>query len=337
VLTSRPRVTLAMSDRTRAELLTPPLLTRLHEVAQTDPAVLVQDFADPRHRALLAGTDILLTGWGVPAVDGAALERMPRLGAIVHGAGSVKGFIGPGVFERGVLVSSAAAANAVPVAEFTIAAIIFAAKRVTRFVHALRTHRAAGALDLAVTGVGGHGLTIGVVGASRIGRRVIAALHGLQMSVLLADPTVDRADAATLGADLVDLDELLHRANIVTLHAPSVPETRHLLDARRLGLLSDGATVINTARGALIDTAALTAELVSGRLDAVLDVTDPEPLPPDSPLFDLPNVLLTPHIAGALGNEVTRLGELAVTEIERLTAGLPLAHPVHAADLERIA
>jgi phosphoglycerate dehydrogenase-like enzyme len=95
--------------------------------------------------------------------------------------------------------------------------------------------------------------------------------------------------------------------------------------------------LINTARGSLVDTAALTAELVSGRLDAVLDVTDPEPLPDDSPLFGLPNVLLTPHVAGAMGNEVARLGEAAVAEIERLAAGQPLAHPIVLADLERIA
>ncbi len=333
----RPRVLLAMDRRTRRELLPAPVADRLLASADADLDHLVRDLADPDMADRLASAEILLTGWGVPVIDAAALERMPKLRAIVHGAGSVKGFLDRAVFDRCIVVSSAAAANAVPVAEFTLAAVIFAAKRVTRFVHGYRSHRTSGAWDLPVTGIGGYRVTVGVVGASRIGRRVIDLLQHLDVRVLLSDPTVDAAEAETLGARLVGLDELVAASDIVTLHAPSLPGTRHLINARRLAALRDGATLINTARGVLVDTDALTAELESGRIDAVLDVTDPEPLPADSALFELPNVLLTPHIAGALGNEVARLGELAVSEIERLAAGLPPAHPVHAADLDRIA
>jgi phosphoglycerate dehydrogenase-like enzyme len=135
----------------------------------------------------------------------------------------------------------------------------------------------------------------------------------------------------------VPLDDLMAAADVVTVHAPSLPSTRHLLDARRLALMRDGATLVNTARGALVDHAALIAELRTGRLSAVLDVTEPEPLPPDSPLFDLPNVVLTPHIAGALGTEVRRLGDAAVAEVARYAAGEPFAHPLTAADLDRVA
>ena len=109
------------------------------------------------------------------------------------------------------------------------------------------------------------------------------------------------------------------------MHAPLIPETVGLVDARLLGLLQDGAVLINTARGKIIDADALLASACSGRIDAVLDVTDPEPLPPDSPLLDLPNVFVTPHVAGAVGNEIARLGELAVGELERLVAGQPSA------------
>jgi phosphoglycerate dehydrogenase-like enzyme len=337
VARSRLILALAMVERTRRALLTPDLRDRLHAVAEVDLDDLVSDFTDPARVGMLARVEVLLTGWGVPRIDTAALAAMPHLRAIVHGAGSVKGFVGPEAFRRRIMVSSAAAANAVPVAEFTLAAVVFAAKRVTRFAAAFRADRQSGAWELPVTGVGAYRLTVGVVGASRIGRRVIELLGGLDVHPLLADPTVDRAEARTLGVELVELDDLLRRSDIVTLHAPSLPSTHHLLDAGRLALLHDGATVINTARGALIDTQALTAELSSGRLDAVLDVTDPEPLPADSPLHDLPNVLLTPHIAGALGNEVARLGELAVSEVERIAEGLPPAHQVRAADLDRIA
>ena len=101
--------------------------------------------------------------------------------------------------------------------------------------------------------------------------------------------------------------------------------------------MHDGAWLVNTARGALVDTEALTRECVAGRLCALIDTPEPEPLPPESPLYDLSNVVLTPHIAGSLGNEVERMGELAIAEVRRFLAGEPLAHEVHAEDLARIA
>jgi phosphoglycerate dehydrogenase-like enzyme len=110
-----------------------------------------------------------------------------------------------------------------------------------------------------------------------------------------------------------------------------------MLDRDRLALVPDGGVLINTSRGALVDHVALTAELVSGRLGAVLDVTEPEPLPAASPLYDLPNVFLTPHIAGSLGNELARLGRTVVDELALLNAGLRPAHQVRHSDLARSA
>ena len=100
--------------------------------------------------------------------------------------------------------------------------------------------------------------------------------------------------------------------DVLTLHAPALPQTRHMIDAAVLAALRDGATLINTARGSLVDHAALERELVSGRIDAVIDVTEPEALPADSPLFELPNVFLTPHVAGAAGRETQRMAALAI-------------------------
>jgi phosphoglycerate dehydrogenase-like enzyme len=283
--------------------------------------------------AWLRDADVLLTGWGVPRIAGPELELMPKLRAIVHAAGTVKTFLDPIVMERGIEVSSAAEANAIPVAEYTLAAVIFACKRVTRAAHRYRTVRGPRNLG-GLPPIGASGIVVGVVAASRIGRRVIELLRVLDVSVLLADPYVTPEEAP---AELTDLDDLLRRADVVTLHAPAGPATQKMIGRRELSLMRDGATLINTARGSLVDTEALTAELVAGRLDAILDVTAPEPLPPQSPLYDLPNVLLTPHIAGALGNEIHRLGELAVAEVERLAAGRPLRHQVLLEDLERIA
>nr|WP_026252236.1 hydroxyacid dehydrogenase [Streptomyces sp. PsTaAH-124] len=321
------------------DVFPPSVRARLEETADIRPPSVVAEFTSPSARAALAECEVLLTGWGCPPVDRAALDRAPRLRAVIHAAGTVKTFLGREAYERGIAVSSAAAANAVPVAEFTLAAIILGAKRafpLARLFQDRRTHRTDADLDRHHW-LGTRGITVGVVGASRIGRRVTELLRTLDAEVLLYDPYIGDAEAGLLGATRTDLDTLVATSDVVTLHAPDTPETRHLLDARRLGLMRPGALLVNTARGPLVDTAALTDHLVSGRIDAVLDVTDPEPLPAGHPLWDQPNVFITPHLAGAQGNEVGRLGALAVDELARYARGVPLAHAVLLEDLERIA
>jgi phosphoglycerate dehydrogenase-like enzyme len=127
------------------------------------------------------------------------------------------------------------------------------------------------------------------------------------------------------------------RSDVVSIHAPLLPSTRGMIGARQLKLMKDGATFINTARGGLIDEAALVAELQTGRIFGVIDVTDPEIPPVDSPLFTLPNVFLTPHVAGAIGTERLRLGLMAVEEIERFIEGKPMLYEVQPELLERLA
>ena len=276
----------------------------------------------------LARAEVVLSGWGCPPLDAELLAGAPSLRAIVHAAGGVKGHVTDACWDRGLLVSTAAGANAEPVAEYTLARILLAGKATDRLAREYAARRSAIDLVSEFPEIGNLDKTVGIVGASRIGRRVIELLRPFALRVLLSDPYVDGS---------VELDELLAASDIVSLHAPSLPSTRHMLDARRLALLRDGATLINTARGALIDQDALVAELVSGRIEAVIDVTEPEVLPPDSPLYDLPNVVLTPHIAGALGVEVRRLGASALDELERYARGEAFAHPVTREDLARIA
>lgn len=286
--------------------------------------------------AELADLQVLITGWEAPVIDHAALERMPALHTIVHAAGTIKTFVTDSVFDRGISVSSAAEANAVPVAEFTLAAIIMGLKRTSRFVHQYRNENVKRNLEN-MPPLGANNVTIGIVGASRVGRRVIALLRNLDVQVLVYDPYLSPEAAALLGVRLTDLDTLCRESAVVSLHAPDMPSTTNMIGAQQLAAMADGTLIINTARGRLIEPHALTQELVSGRLDAYLDVTNPEPLPADSVLFTLPNVVITPHIAGALGNEVHRLGSNAVGEVRRLVQGLPLTYPVLAQDLARIA
>ncbi|WP_433173745.1 hydroxyacid dehydrogenase [Actinoallomurus sp. CA-150999] len=335
-MADRPKALFAMRAQYVSQLFPAPLMSRLEKLVEIDTSLVAQRFDQPEIAQALADTEILITGWGSPRLDDAVLAAAPQLRAVLHAAGSVRDLVGDACWERGLLVSSAAQANAMPVAEYTVASVLMAGKGV---FDARERYRADPAYrrpedDLAL---GNYGRRVGLIGASRVGRRVLELLRPYDLTLTLADPYLDAAEAGRLGAELLPLDELLRTSTIISVHAPDIPQTRGLLDRRRLALIPDGGVLINTARGALIDHDALIDELVDGRISAVLDVTDPEPPPADSPLFQLSNVFLTPHIAGSMGNELERLGRSAVEELERLTAGRPLGHQVNKIDLDRVA
>jgi phosphoglycerate dehydrogenase-like enzyme len=333
-LPERPQALFAMTATNLPHVFPPEVLARLREVVDIDPDLVAEDFTDPRLKETLARTEILVTGWGCPRIDATVLDAAPGLRAILHSAGSVKGFAAPEIWRRGIEVSSAADANALPVAEYTLAMILLAGKDVLVARERLRTSRAHPGWGI-VPGIGNHGRRVGVIGASRIGRRVLELLRPFDLRPALTDPYVTEAQAAELGVPLLELDELLRGSEIVTIHAPETPETHHLIGRHELSLMPDGAVLVNTARGGLVDHDALVAELRTGRLSAVLDVTDPEPLPADSPLHDLPNAFVTPHLAGSQGNELGRLGASVAEEAGRLLAGEGLAYAVDPAELER--
>ncbi|MFE4579607.1 hydroxyacid dehydrogenase [Streptomyces chartreusis] len=333
-MTERPHALFAMSAENVPLVFPPGVLARLRESLDIDPGLVAEDFTDPRIADSLARAEILVTGWGCPRLEPAVLDAAPKLRAVLHAAGSVKGLATPELWRRGIAVSSAALANAVPVAEYTLAVILLAGKDLFAARDRLRTERVFPGWGL-VPGIGNHGRRVGVIGASRIGRRLIELLRPFDLVPALSDPYVDTAGAGALGVPLLPLDDLLRTSDVVTIHAPDTPETRHLIGARELALMPDGAVLVNTARGALLDHEALIAELRTGRISAILDVTDPEPLPADSPLYDLPNAVVTPHLAGSQGNEAARLGLAVTEEAERLVAGEEPAYPVDPMALAR--
>jgi len=173
-------------------------------------------------------------------------------------------------------------------------------------------------------------LTVGVIGASRTGRAVIRLLRAFGSNVLVADPFLSASDAEAMAVERVELDGLLERSDVVTLHVPLLPETAQLLDGSRLARLRDGALLVNSARGGLIEPGALLAELRSGRIRAALDVFPEEPLPVDSEWRTLPNVLISPHTAGHTIDSHHRQGDAMVSEICRFLAGKTLRYEVSA-------
>ncbi|MFC7261766.1 hydroxyacid dehydrogenase [Streptomyces lutosisoli] len=332
----QPRAVFAMDPVHLPLLFPPPLMARLQQAADLDPELVVQDFADPAAAPALSQAEVLITGWGCPHLDADVLAAAPRLRTVLHAAGSVRSLVGEALWQGGVTVVSAVTGNALPVAEYTLAMILLAGKDTfAHREHFRGTHTYPSPTETADTG--NLGRRVGIIGASRVGRRLLELLRPFDLAVSLYDPYVNATEAAALGVELLSLEGLLDTSDIVSLHAPDIPETYRMLDRDRLALIKDGGVLINTSRGALVDPVALTDELLSGRLSAVLDVTEPEPLPAGSPLYNLPNVFLTPHIAGSLGNELERLGRIVSDELERLVAGLPPVHEVSHADMTRVA
>jgi phosphoglycerate dehydrogenase-like enzyme len=327
---SRPVIVLAMVPEQADRFYPPELRARLEELGEVvllpTPDYLLAD----QSRELIGRAEAIVTAWFSPQVDKAVLEAAPSLKAVVHSGGSVKPVATKDCYDHGVVISSQAWANAYPVAEYSTAMIVLSAKGVFRAQRMYRSGRTAFDVPTELSGYGAYRRQVGLIGASTIGRQVLGLLQHYDLDIVVSDPTLKAEQAADLGARLLSLDELLAGSAVVSLHAPLLPSTVGMIGARELALISDGATFINTARGALVDQDALVAELATGRFDAVLDVTDPEVPSPESALWGLPNLVLTPHVAGAAGTELFRLGASAVDEVARVLRGEPLLHGVPA-------
>ncbi len=287
--------------------------------------------------AVLAEADACITSWGVAPLDADVVMAAPRLGHLAHMGGSVKRFVSDAVWERGIRVTSASVTLARDVAETTLGLMIVGRKR----IWPLGSHvRDGGWRDSPVWDRWDarelNRSTVGLIGAGNVGRHVIELLAPFSVTILVADPYLGDDEAERLGVERVEPAELMERCDVVSIHAPANDQTRHMIGAGLLGRLSDGAVLINTSRGSIIDEAALVEELAKGRVFAFLDVTDPEPPASDSPLRRLENVVVTPHIAGCIEN-CHRMGELAVEEVRRYLAGQPAIHEVRPDMLDQIA
>jgi len=335
----RPRVAFAMSPiELREGLISPDAMQRLTAFADVIDAVALTRFDTERARQILAHTDVLITGWGCPFIDDGVLAQAPDLSLIAHAGGAIKGYISVESWQRGISVTTAANANSRPVAEYLLGMVLLCGKRIFEAERVYRSARSAFQKSLLPVDIGNCGRTVGIIGASKIGRELCRLLQPFDFHCLISDPTIDNEEAARIGAIRVSLDELMGSSDIVSLNAPVLPSTIGMIDRGRLALMRDGTFFINTARGVLVDHAALREEAQSGRLNLILDVTDPEPLPDNDPLRDLPdNVILTPHIAGSLGNELQRLGNSAIEEVRRLASGEPLQYPVSMEQLAHMA
>jgi phosphoglycerate dehydrogenase-like enzyme len=258
----------------------------------------------------------------MPALDQRTLDHMPKLKAFFYAAGAVKHIVTPAVWERGITVCSAWRVNAIPVSEFSLGAILLSLKQVWAYHRTIQTEQR---WVNEIQTEGAYRSTVGLVSLGAIGWRVARLLQSFDVHVVAYDPFVSAEAAEKAGVRLVGLSELFEISSVVSVHAPLLPETTGLIGRDLLTRMRRHATLINTARGGVINEAEL-VEVMTERPDltAVLDVTSPEPPVPGGAILKLGNILHTPHIAGSVGQEVQRMGDSMFEEYLRYTRGEPL-------------
>lgn len=292
--------------------------------AEVIPEIVTPDRIDERIEGL-ADVEVILSTWGMPELTDAQLDRLPNLKLVLYGAGDIRGFAAP-LFRYGIPVVSAWRANAVPVAQFTLAHILLAGKSYLGNVQDYRnTHR----FGAGRHGPGNRGLTVALLGAGAVGRSVIRLLKPFAYRIVVFDPFLSDDDARALVVTRVSLEEAFGQGFIVSNHLVDCMATRDLIRGALLDRIPVGGTFINTGRGRTVFNDGF-LEVFRRRMDltAVLDVTHPEPLPEDSPIWDLPNVHISTHIAGTLGNEDSLMADLCLEELDRYLEGRPLLHVV---------
>ena len=283
------------------------------------------------------GMDAIVTGWGARApMTPAVFEAAPDLQIIAHSAGSVRRLIPDDiakdyVIPRDITVFSANGAIAANVAESAIGMLLMTMRHWVHFsnyIHDTPNWRS-GLYDF--NGKFLLGSTVGVVSASKVGRWVIRLLEPWQCDILVYDPYLSDEEAAEMGVEKVELNELFARSDHVTVHAPKLDATEKMIGDEQLSLLRDGGTLVNTSRGSVIDHDALLEHAKSRRINVCLDVTTPEPLEPTSQFRELDNVIITPHVSGSGYYGYHLIGEQTIQALLDCFAGKPVdgAIPMH--------
>jgi phosphoglycerate dehydrogenase-like enzyme len=291
-----------------------------------------------RLRPRLVEADALITTWDSPRFGEDLLQLAPRLRLIAHCGGEVKGRFARPLFER-LAITNAPGPMARPVAELAVAFLLHAARNLDGHREALRRPSNAIYQRIHLRGTDETILsrTVGLIGYGRIGQAVADLLRPFGVTLLVYDPYVPPSARRLDGVRFAPLRRVLAASPFLIVAAALTDETRGMLDRRTLAWLPDGATLINVARGGIVDLEALTREVRRGRLRCAIDVTDPlEPLPPRHPLRKARGALLTPHV-GASQVEVRRaMADIVVDNLERFARGKRLRHRVRAFMLDRM-
>jgi phosphoglycerate dehydrogenase-like enzyme len=323
----RLRVLVTVPQPLRGHIMQPATLARLSSLATVTFNEDGRNWSAGELAERLPGVDVILASWGLPPLTDEVLARADRLRLVAYGAGSVKGFATPALFDRGIAVCHAAPRIADSVAEFTVMVALMGLRRPQDFDRRMKAGEGwPKAVDAPLYEIANK--RVGLLGMGYVGQRTARLFRALGADVWCYDPYLAAEDAAALGVRSAALDDLLRGCQVISVHLPVTEETRHLLGRRELSLIADGSVFVNCARAWAVDQDALLAELSTGRFWAALDVFDVEPLSADSPWRRLDSVLLTPHVAGLTRDCYYGLSELMIDEIARFVAGEPLHHRV---------
>ena len=304
-------------------------IARVHTTAETS-------LSTPLLRELTDGSSIWLTGWGTPPLAD-LLPHAPSVKLVGHFAGSIRRRTPRTCSERRPACDARRWSHQrLLVAEFVLAQILMALRHGDAFNTGMKAGQGWDLRDR-YPGRLLAALTVGIIGAGYVGRAVIRPPRAFHATVLLTDPTISEDEVRELGVERVLLSDLIERCDVVSLHAPLLDSTRGPAWRSPTSLLRDGALLVNMARSPLIDEQALVTELKCGRIRAILDVFDEEPLPASSPLRQLPNVYLSPHAAGHTQDSHWRQGDLIVDEVERFIRGERLQYEISAAAMRHMA
>jgi phosphoglycerate dehydrogenase-like enzyme len=281
------------------------------------------------HSGVLAEAEVLVSTWGGPVLTSEMLQMLPRLELYCYAAGDMSRLMTDGAWERGVRITTANAANAIPVAEFALSQIIFSLKRGWEYMVRAKGH----APELWGTNKrlpGLYGSRVGILSIGMISRKLCALLKNFELEVVASCPHTSVEEAQALGVELVGMETLFATCDVISIHLRGNNGNRNRIDRSLLDLMKKDSTLINTARGSVINQDAL-VDFLRERPDvyACIDVTEQEPPPPDCALLKLPNVVLTPHLAGSMDKESRRLGHFIAEEIGRYLRGEPLLGEVN--------
>lgn len=313
--------------------------TALEELCTLGNVIMNEDNEEPTAERLIelaARADILITSWGSPCLSEEVVAKLPELKYVAHAAGSIKPIVSDKMWQQGIRVTSSAKVLGMGVAETALGYTIASVKNLFNVSKSM----AAGGWQEEYEDVREmFELKVGVVSGGMVGSHYMKLLSMFDVEVLLYDPFVTKEQARErFHARKVSLEELLKESDVVSIHAPSIPETYHMFNQDTLQLMKKDATLINTARGSVVDEEALYHHMKAGNLKyACLDVFDPEPPAADHPLRTLPNCIMSPHLAGLTHNGLLRIGSHCVSEIKRFIAGAPMETEVTKEQLSRMA
>ena len=294
------------------------------------------DFSDEAYYLeFVKGSTVIVTSWDSPRIDEKILDLCPDLKAVIHAAGSIKPVISDAFIERKIRITNSAVAIGEGVAETALGFAISACKGFYTLNEDTKNGLWQENIKTKVKDF--YDIKVGVISGGAVGRHMVKLLKNFHVDILMYDPVLSAEAIQAIGAEKVSLETLMSECDVVSVHAPSIPATDNMLNASHLCLLQDGAVLINTSRGSVINEQDLIAELEKGRFFACIDVTQTEPPAKDNKLRSLPNVVLTPHIAGTATNGLRRVALHVCEEIERLLGGEKMRTEVNLADLAKMA